>query len=52
MFSRIDVFPIKDHLKDVLKLHGLKTDQDILAYSIEELIKSKCNFKENLFCTF
>lgn len=42
MFSSIDVFPIKESVKEVLKLHGFRTDKDLLVYSLEELIRSKC----------
>lgn len=41
MYSLIDVYPIKDHVKEILKSQNLKTDLDFLAYSMEELIKSK-----------
>lgn len=41
MFSSIDVFPIKESVKEALKLHGLRTDQDFLAYSPDELARSK-----------
>lgn len=41
MFSSIDVFPIKSHIKEVLRLHGLTTGQDVLSYTIDELAKGK-----------
>lgn len=41
MFNLIDIFPIKYHIKEIIKLQGFKTDKDILAYSIEELVKCK-----------
>lgn len=39
--SSIDVFPIKEHVKETLKKHCLKTDKDFLAYSLDELARSK-----------
>lgn len=39
--SSIDVFPIKEHVKETLKKHNLRTDKDFLAYSSDELARSK-----------
>lgn len=44
IFTPIDVFPIKDHIKDILKLQGLRTDKDVLSYSKDDLIKGKFFF--------
>lgn len=46
--SSIDVFPIKEHVKETLKKHCLKTDKDFLAYSLDELARSKLTLQSTL----